>query len=412
MSGDHKTKDQQLEELMELATTLEKTADDVKSKGETLQKEVKNLGDASAETKKKVDDALLKHGEILTKHQEIVGRITAVEQEVAKRQRGGEPDEPKSIGERFVQSEQFKAFTGKGNVRVMIDRKDLLSVSATLGTNRSQATSLIGVTRVPGIVAPPLRPLKIRDLLASGTTNTSLIEYAQETGFTNNAAVVTEGSTKPSSDLTFELKAAPVRTIAHLFKASRQILDDAAGLQSYINARATYGLALTEESELLTGDGTGAHIKGLVPSATAYNAAFVASNKQRIDTIRLAILQVFLANYPATGIVLNPTDWAQIQLLKDSQQRYLVGDPINGNTPQLWNLPVVESISMTATEFLVGNFQAAAQVFDRMEVEILLSTENSTDFEKNMVTIRAEERLALAIYRPEAFIHGDFDTAT
>jgi HK97 family phage major capsid protein len=407
-----KSKDDQLKELSELAISLEKAADEVKSKGETLQKEMKNLGDASSETTKKVDDALLKYGELTTQHKEIVGRITAIEQEVAKRQRSTEPEMPKSIGQRFVESEQFKAFTGKGNVRVTLDKKDLLSVTATLGSNRSQATSLTSVTRVPGIVTPPNRPLHIRDLLASGTTNTSMIEYAQETGFTNNAAVVTEGSTKPSSDLTFELKNAPVRTIAHLFKASRQILDDAAALQSYIDARARYGLALTEESELLTGDGTGAHIKGLVPSATAFNAAFVADNKQRIDTLRLAILQVYLANYPASGIVLNPTDWAQIQLLKDSQHRYLVGDPINGNTPQLWNLPVVESISMTATEFLVGNFAAAAQVFDRMETEVLLSTENSTDFEKNMVTIRAEERLALAIYRPEAFIHGDFDTAT
>jgi HK97 family phage major capsid protein len=203
-----------------------------------------------------------------------------------------------------------------------------------------------------------------------------------------------------------------VRTIAHLFKASRQILDDAPALRSYIDARARYGLRLEEEDELLNGDGTGAHIKGLIPSATAFNAAFVATLKQRMDTIRLAILQVFLSNFPASGIVLNPTDWAAVQLTKDSTGRYIIGNPQDGNAPRLWNLPVVESLSMPATEFLVGAFDLGAQIFDRMEIEVLLSTENSTDFEKNMITLRAEERLAMAVYRPLAFVHGDFDTAT
>src|SRR6185295_816884 len=137
--------------------------------------------------------------------------------------------------------------------------------------------------------------------------------------------------------------------------ASRQILDDAPALRSYIDARGRYGLRLSEESELLNGDGTGAHIKGLVPSATSFNAAFVATSKQRMDTIRLAILQVFQSNFPASGIVLNPLDWAAIQLTKDTQGRYIIGNPADGNTPRLWNLPVVESLSMTATEFLVGN---------------------------------------------------------
>src|SRR6185369_3694311 len=106
------------------------------------------------------------------------------------------------------------------------------------------------------------------------------------------------------------------------------------------------------------------------------------------------------------GIVLHPTDWAKMQLTKDSQLRYIIGNPQDGNAPRLWNLPVVETQSLTVDNFLVGAFKMAAQIFDRMEIEILLSTENSTDFEKNMVTIRAEERAALAVYRPEALVTG------
>lgn len=404
----------QAKKMNELAASLEKTADEVKKNGELLQKEMKALGDGTAETKKALDDALLKHGELSKQHTEVVGRIVQLEQTLAARGRETEFQMPKSIGQKFIESEQFKKFDGsaRGSIRVPVERADIMNLPASVGVNTSPANSLVGSLRVPGVVAPPERQMTIRDLLAPGQTSQGMIEYVQETGFTNLAAVVTEGQTKPKSEIVFELKTAPVRTIATIFKASRQILDDAPALRSYIDARARYGLRYVEEAELLNGDGTGAHIKGLVPSSTPYNAALVIATKQRIDTLRLAILQVYLAEFPATGIVLHPTDWAAIQLLKDTTGRYIIGNPQDGNTPRLWNLPVVETQAMAYTEFLVGNYNLAAQIFDRLELEILLSTENSTDFEKNMVTIRAEERLALAIYRPEAIIHGDFDTAT
>lgn len=409
-------KDDDLKQVVELATALEKAADEVKLSGEKLQKEVKNLGDGTAETKKAVDEAMLKHNELAQKHGELVGRITEIEQNLAQRRQQNEPEQPKSIGQKFVESEAVKKFNSntRGSVRVQIERADIMNVTGTTGTVTSPANSLVGSMRIPGVVQPTGdRQMTIRDLLAPGQTSTGMVEYVKENVFTNAAAVVTEGATKPSSDITFELATAPVRTIATIFKASRQILDDAPALRSYIDARARYGLRYAEETELLNGDGTGAHIHGLVPQATAYNAAFVVSvDKQRIDTLRLAILQVYLSEFPATGIILNPTDWARIQLLKDSTYRYLIGNPQDGNVPRLWNLPVVETQAMDATEFLVGNFNLAAQIFDRMEIEILLSTENSTDFEKNMVTIRAEERLALAVYRPLALVSGDFDTAT
>lgn len=393
---------------------MKAASDDVKKNGEALQNEVKNLGTATKETKAAVDDALLKHGELAQKHGELAGRLTEVEQTLAQKSKENEPAGAKSLGQMFVENDRVKAFNSatRGAVRVQINRADIMNVTGTVGSNNSVANSLVGTDRLPGIITPPERKLTIRDLLAPGQTSQGMVEYVQETGFTNNAAVVTEGSTKPQSELTFELKHAPVRTIAHIFKASRQILDDAPALRSYIDMRARYGLRLEEEDELLNGDGTGAHILGLIPSATAFNAAFEVEAKQRMDTIRLAILQVFLAEFPASGVVLNPTDWAAIQLTKDSQERYIIGNPQEGNTPRLWNLPVVETQAMDATEFLVGAFNMGAQLFDRMEIEVLLSTENSTDFEKNMVTIRAEERAALAVYRPAAFVTGDFDTAT
>lgn len=402
-------------QLGQIEQDMKSSLDTLKKSGETLQAEVKNLGDGTKETKDKVDQALLKHNELAQKHTELAGRLVEVEQGLAKRRPENDNKPAKSLGEMFVENERVKAFNSstRGSVRVQINRADVMNVTGTVGSNRSQSNSLVETMRVPGVVQPTGdRRMTIRDLLAPGETSQGMVEYVEEAGFTNNAAVVTEGSTKPTSDLTFELKHAPVRTIAHLFKASRQILDDAPALRSYIDARARYGLRLEEEDELLNGDGTGAHIRGLVTQATAFNAQFVVTDKQRIDTIRLAILQVMLAEFPASGIVLHPTDWANIQLLKDGDKRYIIGNPQDGNAPRLWNLPVVETQSLAVTKFLVGAFNMGAQIFDRMEIEVLLSTENSTDFEKNMVTLRAEERLALAVYRPQAFVYGDFDTAT
>ncbi|HHQ8374468.1 TPA: phage major capsid protein [Salmonella enterica subsp. diarizonae] len=122
--------------------------------------------------------------------------------------------------------------------------------------------------------------------------------------------------------------------------------------------------------------------------------------------MRLAILQAVLAEYPASGFVLNPIDWAAIELTKDGEGRYIIAQPVNGSVARLWGLPVVETQAMAQNNFLTGAFSMAAQIFDRMEIEVLLSTENEDDFVRNMVTIRAEERLAMAVYRPEAFVTG------
>jgi HK97 family phage major capsid protein len=129
-----------------------------------------------------------------------------------------------------------------------------------------------------------------------------------------------------------------------------------------------------------------------------------------LDVLRLAMLQAALAEYPATGHVLNPIDWAEIETLKDSVGRYIIGNPQGTTSPTLWNLPVVTTQAMTVRKFLTGAFRLAAQYFDRWDARIESGFVND-DFIKNLSTILGEERGALAVYRPEAFIYGDFDTA-
>ncbi|QIX21424.1 phage major capsid protein [Agrobacterium pusense] len=395
------------DKIGELGTSLASIKEQVQNLGSDLTEKVRAGADVSAELKEKTDKALSELGDVTT-------RLGDLEKRAAREKENGE-NEQKSLGDLVIDSAEFKAgmLTGasRGSIRVKADRAAITSANTTVGAGRSQGTSLVPGARVPGIFGLPERQLTIRDLVLPGQTASSSIEYVKETGYTNNAAPVAETTAKPYSDLTFDMTSAPVRTIAHLFKASRQILDDAPALRSYIDGRARYGLRFAEENQLLNGSGTGQNIHGLVPQATAFNPAFAAADETGIDRLRLAVLQVVLAEYPATAFVLNPIDWAKIELTKDAGGNYIIGNPQGSLTPTLWNLPVVSTQAMAAGEFLTGAFSFAAQIFDRMEIEVLLSSENVDDFEKNMFTIRAEERLAFAVYRPESFVTGDVEGA-
>jgi HK97 family phage major capsid protein len=375
---------------------LKAVGDQIKTYAERTEKEIKLSGEMQTETRAKVDELLSKQGELQARMQEA-------EQKLVNAGKQQEPEQQLSAGHLVAAklAEEGMTSSFRGSRRVEVPRAAITSAPASGG-------ALVAPDRI-GVILAPQRRLTIRDLLAPGTTGSNAVEYVRETGFTNNAAIVGEGLAKPYSDLTFALENANVRTIAHLFKGSRQILDDAAALQSYIDARARYGLLLAEEAQLLYGNGTGNNLHGIIPQAQAYAApiGITVEAAQRIDRIRLALLQATLAEFPSTGIVLNPIDWAAIELLKDGEGRYIIGKPQEGTAPRLWNLPVVETQAIVQDQFLVGAFNLAAQIFDRMGIEVLVSTENDKDFENNMVTIRAEERLAFAVYRPEAFVTGD-----
>jgi len=147
----------------------------------------------------------------------------------------------------------------------------------------------------------------------------------------------------------------------------------------------------------------------LYTAATAYaNPGVTVTSENRMDRLRLAILQAELAQFDADGIVLSPVDWAQIELAKTaSDKQYLVGNPFGQITPTLWGRPVVASQSMTAGNYLVGAFGMAAQGWDRQQMTVEIGR-SGDDFKNVAVTLRAIERLALTIYRPAALIKGSF----
>ena len=369
------------------------------------------VGDKVTESMKaSVDDLLTKAATLETESKAANARLDDVEQKIVNFRGAEGGAETKSIGEMFVESDTVKRLLADGSSfrgKASFEAKAILT---SLSTDAAGSVGdAIANTRLPGILPLAQRRMTVRDLLSQGRMDGNTLEYVKETGFTNSAGMVAEGAAKPASDIKLDLVTTSAKVIAHYMKASRQVMDDVSQLMSIINNRLLYGLAYKEESQLLNGDGTGQNLNGIITQATAYVAPFdPAGTETGIDLIRLAALQAYLAEYPASGIVMHPSDWARIELLKDTQGRYIIGNPQGTIAPTLWGLPIVATQAITVDKFLVGAFQMGAQVFDRWAARVEVATENEDDFIKNLVTVLAEERLALAVYRPEAFIYGDF----
>lgn len=378
---------------------LAKISDQVKEAGEKAIAEAKKGVDLSEATKTRVDELLVKQGE-------LQAQLLEVQQKQART--GGDTDtRAKSAGAQVAESKELKAALENGwqkGSRASISMKAITSLEASAGDG-------VAPDRQTGVQMLPQRRMTVRDLISPGTTNSALIQYLQETGFTNAAATTAEGVRKPESNITFDLKNATVVKIPHFIKASSEILADFPALQSIIDQKLRYGLMLVEEAQLLKGSGVGNNLNGIYTQATAYAEPIVIAGATRIDLLRLALLQAELAEYPSTGIVLHPSDWAAIELQKDSTGAYIFANPQSLAQPGLWGRPVVATQAMTADTFLVGAFQMGAQVFDRQQASVTVATENEDDFVNNLVTILAEERLALAVYRPEAFVKGDLTPA-
>jgi len=387
-------------EVKELVKALTQRDDEIKKFAEKATEEIKSLGKVSDETREALE-------KISAEGIKMNDRLLELEQKMVRRA-GNDNERIKSVGEQFAETEDYKELSSKGRGTARMRLKAVTNItSITTGTGGVGAA--IEPTRVPGIISRPDRPMTIRDLLMPGRTASDSIEFVQESGFQNMAGPVAEGADKPQSDLSFELKTTPVRTIAHWMRASKQVLADIPLLQSYIDGRLLYGLQYVEEQQLLAGDGTGQNLLGLIPQATPFDDALRQTGDTKIKTLRRAILQVRLAEYRASGIVLNPIDWADIELETDANGRYIWVNVVEGGQARMWRLPVVETTAIPQGSFLVGAFDMAAQIFDREDAAVEVSTEDGDNFRKNMVTIRGEERLGLAVYRPESFVFGDFE---
>lgn len=267
--------------------------------------------------------------------------------------------------------------------------------------------------RVPGIVGPAERQLRVRDLIPVLRTNNNTVYFIRETSLTDNAAPQSAlGAVKGETTFNIDLTSDTVKTIAHFIQVPVQILDDIEALEDYVNARMLYLLDQEEEDQLVYGAGTGQNLNGLITQATAFDTSLATelgvTDETDLDKIRLAIAQVQVAEYAPSGILMHPYNWAGIELLKESTRGYIFNTPQGSLTPALWGLPVVPTTAVNSPDFLVGAFQIGCAIWDRQQSSIAISTEDSDNFQRNLATIRAEKREVLTVYRTLSFVQGDF----
>lgn len=339
---------------------------------------------------------------------ELQGELTELSQKMAQGRRsesgfmGG--NEQRSLGEQFADADGLDEFAGP-------TRKHAGSFAIETKAAITSAPTSAGALALPGrdqLVMIPRRRMRIRSLMRVIGTASGIVQVPYQKSRQLNAAPVAQMALKPESDMAFDLRDVPVRTIAHWVAAAKQILADAPQLAGLIDGDLVYGLDLVEEAQLLYGDGEDENLRGMVPQATPFNAPFAIANATMIDRIGLAILQSSLTDVEPDGVVVHPSDWMRIRLTKDADGNYVYGPPGVQVTPVIFGLPVVPTPSMSVDKFLTGPFGDGATIYDRETTTVIASDQDRDNFVRNKVTILAERRLGFDARRPASFVYGDF----
>lgn len=382
-----------IEVIMKSLDKIEENLGNFATKAEIEAK----LGTVSADTKSALDA-------IGTQQREIADRLLMVEQ------KGTQQSEPEAKqegwGDQLVKSDKYRDFIGGATQKMRLEVKNTL-----VGSDTNVAPD-----RKPGIVSGAVAPLTLEAFLNSVPTTSNAVEFTKENAFTNNAAEAAEGSAKAESSLTWTLVNMPISTVAHYLRISRQLAGDNAALAAYVENRLKYGVNRKVETQLVSGDGTAPNISGILDAgnytAHGYADANLGTTLKKLVLIRKMMADCWAAGYPADGILLNPADWATIEIdlitTAAGQQLYSVTE---GGQPRLFGVPVIQSVGMTADNVAVGAFGQAYTIYNREGVVVEMSDSDGDNFTKNLITIRAERRLALATEVPAAVRAGDLTPA-
>lgn len=369
----------------------------IKAYADKAEAEFKSRGQVDADTKTAIDNLGIKQREL-------------ADELLQFKQRGIEmPGQSKLVegwGDQFIKSDVYKAFAGGSSQKARIEVKNTLT-----GDNTTVAPD-----RRPGIVAGAFQPLTIESLYRHVPTASSSIDYTKEASFTNSAAETAEGAAKPESAITFSLVSMTVATVAHWIKISRQLAADNAALAAYVDLRMRYGVNRKVETQLVSGNGTTPNISGFLDTgnftAHGYAAAALGATLQKLVLIRKIIGDLEAAGYNPDAIVLNPADWAQVEIDIFTANTNLVAFRYDEmGRPVLFGRRVVTSVGMTADNLAVGAFGDHGTIYDRENVVVEMSDSDSDNFTKNLITLRAERRLALASEVPAAVRAGDLTPA-
>jgi HK97 family phage major capsid protein len=406
-------------EIKDLVDKLNASTTSIMDAQKLASDEVKSLGEASVETKAIIEKHTAEQVELKDLFNKLDTELKSMQLKAKKYDIDNV--QRKTLGELFTSSTAYTHAKDSGATSVAVvkmEKKDITALAASAG-------ALIRPDRDNTVYQNPNRPIRIRDLIPTVPTASNAVEFMRELVFTNNAApqgtVAGIGGgelvAKIKSEITYELVTKPIRTIAHWFAASRQVLSDAPMLQGLLNGRLVYGLDLKSDQQLLQGDGTGQELDGILVDTDINDAGQLPAGTAAadipaamIDHIRSAVTKCQLFEYyNMTGLVLNPVDWQILETAKATDGHYLmVSMPTDTATQTVWRIPVVISNAMPADNFLIGDWTMGAVIYDREDISVRVSESHASYFVQNGVAILGEERYTLAIPLPKAFCKGLF----
>jgi HK97 family phage major capsid protein len=316
---------------------------------------------------------------------------------------------PESLGDAFIESPAFKAWIHQGpqgqsahvevptlGIKHWVMRE---AMKATLTTSTGPFTL---IEKQPSVVMLGQQELTVADLMSQAQTNSTTIRYIQEDSFTNIAAMVAEEGQKPEATWDLSEVDSNVKKIGAISRMSDEMFNDYAQVRDYVNQRLPFMVKQREEFQLLTGDGLGNNILGVLNVPGILTQAKGANNN--IDTLYLAITAIRNQGFfEPDAVVIHPNNWAAIRLLKTTQGEYEYGHPAVAGPETIFGKRVVITANIAAGTAVVGAWRIGSTLFFRQGIRVEATNSDANDFQYNRVALRAEERIAPAWWRPKAF---------
>lgn len=351
------------------------------------ERQIKEVGDANETLKSELEKSA-------DERKSLLDRLTDLEQKGVK----AAPEvERRTLGEQFAASEELKGMQkDNSNAKVRVEVKNTLLSNANTALPQ----------QVQDVRPGAFKPLTVYGSLPHAPATSNSVEGLRETSFTNSAAEVSEGALKPESDLVFGPWDFPVRTIAHWIKVSKNLLTDNGALAAYIDNRLSYGVLERIDRQLMVGNGTSPNLSGILDSGN-YTVYTPTSDDNLVDAIGRAKWQLWAAGWIPNAVYVNPADWGAMELAKGSDGHYLYGIPGLTISRSPFDVQVIPSPFVPAGQFAIGAFNRATTVWDRGGVVVEAGYADD-DFLKNLVTLRAEARMAFEITIPSAILGGEF----
>lgn len=253
--------------------------------------------------------------------------------------------------------------------------------------------------------------LSIVDLINWNPTAQDVVHLVRETAYNIMADIAPEGTTKKESELTFGLHTLNIGVIAHWIQVTNQVLADMPLLATYIESRLAYGVRFKLEWFIINGhtppSGQPKHWSGLMEAGNS-EVIVAEVGDTDIDVLSKAKYKAIASYVYPDCYILNPEDWGNIERIKGEDGHYVYGTPNGaGVTAYLWGLPVRFSAAQGLGDFWCGNLSLGFDGYLRSEVDVQVSTEDGTNFQKNLATVRAEMRAAGGVIIPDANVTGE-----